>query len=99
MARRQMIEHDRFTEYRIDAGERPRSIHEYYVTGAGTFPYDMLRYDACWPVGAEDAAKMDSPPGVATVRQPLRSIRMHSHTAPTIARWSSFGWSVGKHKL
>lgn len=82
---------DRVRQYLLDAGERPRVLYEYYVTGGGQFPLDMLRYDRCWPAGGEDAAKLDW-----TGQPGFRSVKMQSHREPTIDRWSSFQWSVGE---
>ena len=56
------------------------------------FPYDMLRYDQCWPVTSEDAFKV-----VSDVDR--RSIKMRSYRAPTIEHWSSFGWACGTEVL
>lgn len=81
----------RFTSRSIAASERPRDRYEYYVTGSGEFPTDMLRYDACWPASTDDALNLTE-----TKR---RSIRLFSYTEPTVARWSSFLWAVGTQKL
>lgn len=84
----------RYTEHHLRADDRPRTRFEYIVTGRGSFPLDMLRYDACWPMSSSDVSKMDASAG----RDP-RSIAMRSYTQPTLARWSSFGWSCGVEKL
>ncbi len=76
--------------------ERPYYIYSYYVTGReGSFPYDMLRYDASWPATSEDASKLYEHERSSK----LFSIKMHSYREPTVDRWSSFGWSVGLEKL
>lgn len=59
------------------------------VTGTGSFPVDMLRYDHCWPAQSEDGILLDA----SHVKAP-RSIRMRGLTGPTPARWRSFGWKV-----
>jgi hypothetical protein len=92
------VEHERYIAYRLEAGERPRTFYEYYVSGHGDFPLDMLRHDSCWPASGEDAAKMDWQSWGAP-RFAVRSIRMRSYKEPTIGRWSSFGWSPGPHNL
>ena len=70
-------------------GEVAVRIHEYFVTGAGRFPTDMLRYDRAWP--AEEAAlNRDTHPGA----DPVRTVRVRGLSAPTDARWISFGWRV-----
>ena len=87
----------RWSEYKLDASERPKIVYEYFVTGRGDFPLDMLRFDACWPATGEDAARLDV--SFLTMKREPRSIRMRSYRAPTVDRWSSFGWSVGTEKL
>jgi hypothetical protein len=63
------------------------------VLGSGTFPFDMLRYDGCWPYESEDAAKIE-----ASHREPgqsgLRAIVLQTNNphAPTYRRWESFTW-------
>ncbi len=69
--------------------------YEYYVTGRGGFPFDMLRYDACWPADSTAAFKLDDNGG----GRDLRSVKLHSYSEPTLDRWSSFGWSVGLEDL
>lgn len=92
---------ERYTEFSLEDKERPRRYFEYYVTGGGIFPFDMLRYDSCWPVGGDDAAMMSADYSPLTPREARmpRSIKMRSYREPTIARWSSFNWSVGSEKL
>jgi hypothetical protein len=89
---------DRWSEYRMNASERPKIKYEYFVSGKGEFPIDMLRFDCCWPRDSEDAHKMIIPFGEPE-RAKVRSIRMCSYYPPTIARWQSFLWSVGTEKL
>jgi hypothetical protein len=57
----------------------------YTVSGRGTFPLDMLRYDdaeALSPAEIEGRA--------------MRSVRIHNARGCTPARWASFGWTVGQ---
>jgi hypothetical protein len=89
----------RFTKKALLSSERPRTLYDYYVTGRGYFPFDMLRYDACWPASGEDAARIEwefAKPG-DKVRRDQRSVRLRSYREPTVDRWTSFGWSVGVH--
>ena len=37
----------------------PAPWTEIVVEGTGEFPFDMLRYDACFPTTSEDAAAME----------------------------------------
>lgn len=85
----------RFTAYRLDGSERPKTVYEYYVTGRGAFPFDMLRFDSCWPASGEDAAKLDHD----ISSREHRSVKLRSYREPTVDRWSSFVWSVGTEKL
>jgi hypothetical protein len=84
----------RYEQFTLQPTERPRVMFTFYVSGRGQFPYDMLRYDQCWPADTESALLMDS-----EVNSHVRSIKLHSYREPTLDRWSSFLWSVGMEKL
>lgn len=77
----------------VSAKSEPMYYHTFLVTGRGEFPFDMLRYDSCFPVDA-------GTPGLYSVsNRNVRAIKMASwqrnkYWAPTTGRWSSFGWSV-----
>jgi len=70
------------------------------VTGAGTFPFDMLRYDGAYPTDTESAYQMDTPYRPSTEK--LRDFNLNKRSVnlmctdrePTEARWNSFGWKV-----
>jgi hypothetical protein len=75
------------------------------VSGAGNFPLDMLRYDACWPASESDALRIqghfDRYMGSADERNSERRITVtlrrhveHPSRHPTTGRWESFGWRV-----
>lgn len=81
-----------YTESRIDRSDRPAYFYTYYVSGYGTFPLDMLRYDSCWPSTSVDVAKIDR-------SDKSRSIKLHSHQRPTPERWESFLWKIGSKEL
>lgn len=89
----------RFEEFKLEAHERPKYMYQYYVTGNGSFPIDMLRHDLCWPATGEDAAKIDQHCDTAFVlgrrNRDLVSIKLRSYRKPTVDRWMSFTWSVG----
>jgi hypothetical protein len=89
---------NRFKEFHLDASQRPKWLYEYYVTGSGIFPFDMMRFDCAWPASGEDAAKLEWERMGERGRK-LRSVKMRSYKEPTIDRWSSFTWSVGTEKL
>ena len=84
-----------YVHHYIDAHDRPRKMYEYWVSGRGQFPLDMLRYDLAWPATSQDAAALDNYTGVRTIR----SVKLQSYCEPTIDRWLSFCWSVGTEKL
>jgi hypothetical protein len=75
---------ERFNTHKFADDKRPRIIYEYWVTGKGEFPYDMLRYDRAWPV--ERVGEIE--------KRNMRSIMLRSYNEPTLARWASFLWSV-----
>lgn len=67
----------------------------FVVRGRGTFPFDMLRYDSCFPFSSADAALMESH------EYEQREVRLVTHTTrvrwyPEAGRWSSFLWTVVK---
>ena len=70
-------------------------VTDFYVTGKGEFPLDMLRYDCCYPYSGEDAAKFRTPDTLEEYKA-LRTVRLVScsYSGPTADRWSSFGWSA-----
>jgi hypothetical protein len=65
------------------------------VTGTWPFPYDMLRYDQCWPATEGDAhnlAHLDEL-GAAANRCALM-METDMPRGPTPERWRSLGWQV-----
>lgn len=77
-------------------------IIEYEVVGHGTFPVDMLRYDASYPSRHADAI-IDPDLWTISSLEP-RKVRLHhreSHKGwtPTIDRWKSFGWVVDQYSI
>jgi hypothetical protein len=66
---------------------------EFYliVSGAGQFPYDMLRYDTCFPVDENAITPRDSEPRRDVL---LCSRQFRREWRPTEPRWRSFGWEV-----
>lgn len=80
------------SEWKLRANERPKVKYTYTVTGSGSFPFDMLRYDSCWPSDGNSAREMDS--SWLVQRPGLRTIHLTSYSPPTVGRWSSFLWRV-----
>jgi hypothetical protein len=65
------------------------------VEGSGAFPFDMLRYDCCWPENESDSPNVglmyDTAEYIKTRRIALLSDNQH---VPTDTRWKMFGWKV-----
>lgn len=75
---------------------RPKAGQTCYfaVRGSSDFPFDMLRYDACWPSSSADALEIaqtaySEPKGLRTV---VLACKPGGVPVPTRARWHSFGW-------
>ena len=65
-----------------------KSMFEFTVRGRGQFPFDMLRYDQCWP--------KSSAPDVSALwhTDDERTVTLVGICSPTVDRWASFGWRV-----
>lgn len=61
------------------------------VQGSGEFPFDMLRYDECWPYYGEDSTRLSGSFDRA-LRRVVLATRKEGN--PTDGRWHSFGWEV-----
>lgn len=73
-----------------------RSLFEFTVEGKGEFPFDMLRYDQCWPADSESAGAIATPETLETYRA-KRRVRLNvvkPSRAPTVDRWASFMWKL-----
>ena len=78
---------------KLAAADRPRERYRYKVSGSGTFPIDMLRYDCAYPASSEAVSAMGRADNRA-VHVERRTVELLSHHRPTIDRWRSFGWVV-----
>ena len=58
------------------------------VEGSGSFPFDMLRYDRCWPYYSQDSSQMDHH------NIGRRRVVLEGYNKPTDGRWRSFTWRV-----
>jgi hypothetical protein len=68
-------------------------IQIFQVEGAGRFPFDMLRYDCCFPYTEIDTACMVAD----KVSRRIVTLARHIETKeslPCDGRWRSFGWRV-----
>lgn len=61
---------------------------KFTVSGRGLFPFDMLRYDCCYPQSPQDVANLDG-----RARRQVTLIAAKP-VGPTNGRWNSFGWDV-----
>lgn len=79
---------------------RKQFKHVFTVKGHGTFPFDMLRRDSCYPSSEQQSHKLDTP---RTPRRRLedREVQLEHHGpgdwTPLQERWVSFGWPVTSH--
>jgi hypothetical protein len=70
---------------------------KFTVRGVWPFPFDMLRFDSCWPYSSADAAKIEAMYRRDGEHQAVEIDLLtddHNFLAPTDGRWESFGWSV-----
>ncbi len=72
--------------------------HEFQVEGTRPFPYDMLRYDSCFPATSADACVLESLQNPRFGGEEF-SLRLVHHDArqdwhPEVGRWKSFLWRV-----
>ena len=79
-------------------------LQEFIVVGIGQFPFDMLRYDSCWPADQESAICLscsdEDHPDFFKARE-VRLMRYVSEKKepPARARWASFGWRIKEKSL
>jgi hypothetical protein len=73
-----------------------RYLQKFTVEGHGTFPFDMLRYDYCFPNCEENNLEVERVKGTWGVRRQVKLARYceNKKSMPTQARWHSFGWTV-----
>lgn len=64
---------------------------KFKVTGSGEFPFDMLRYDRCWPATEADSYRIRGAGGRDMRTVTLATIR-NADRQPMFGRWKSFGW-------
>jgi hypothetical protein len=70
---------------------------EFTVTGHGSLPLDMLRYDRATPLTQEDVKEnsyvLDTPAQIRLIRFTQGKGNNYGDM-PTVDRWKSFGWTV-----
>lgn len=67
---------------------------EFTVRGTGLFPFDMLRYDRCYPARGEDVSLLTLVDGRAVTLVCVRPTKLDAEEVPSKMRWASFGWRV-----
>jgi hypothetical protein len=70
--------------------KKPITISTFVVEGSGEFPFDMLRYDSCWPQNGDSAAFMSKH---YTERRKI-TLESVGISTPSVNRWASFNWRV-----
>ena len=69
------------------------TLYNFTVTGTHEFPWDMLRYDRCWPHHETTITEM-APYHRSSRYNEMRTVMLQGLREPTEARWSSFGWKI-----
>lgn len=74
-------------------------FQSFAVEGSGPFPFDMLRYDTCYPDNHEDVVKIlcsatQDKQSTGIYRISLARRVESKKDLPTYKRWESFGWRV-----
>jgi len=70
-----------------------RFVQTFKVRGSSSFPFDMLRYDACFP--ATETASYEMVGDEDKVREVELKRYIETKTdMPTVGRWESFCWAV-----
>jgi len=66
----------------------------FVVSGDTPFPFDMLRYDACYPMISEELIHLTGPRINEASYVTLAHNAPRKGWKPTRERWASFGWKV-----
>jgi len=72
---------------------KPIQGYEFTVEGSHQFPFDMLRYDRCWPRAEAEIINLDPNPRSSLYKE-TRRVRLRGLNEPTDGRWESFQWRV-----
>lgn len=64
------------------------------VTGGGLFPFDMLRYDQCWPRFETEARRLGDTHMQQVTFNVSRYARERNAPGWTVERWRSMGWTL-----
>lgn len=66
-----------------------QKLYVFTVKGRNNFPYDMLRYDRCYPKSESESVLLSD-----MIDRDRTITLMSSVKPPTNDRWKSFGWQV-----
>jgi hypothetical protein len=74
-------------------------MYQFTVEGSGVFPFDMLRYDGCYPKDSLSASNLSTPlefseAGIKRDLKKTRRVVLLCRHRPTIARWEPYRWAV-----
>jgi hypothetical protein len=71
---------------------------QFAVKGRGVFPFDMLRYDRCFPASERDSRLIEDTTHPRRALDPAETTvtlaMADPKRLPTEARWASFRWTV-----
>lgn len=78
-----------------------KSLTTFKVSGTGTFPIDMLRYDQCWPkTESHDTLAISNSFNPRNIGAPwVITLVTTRASGPTVDRWASFGWKVDPESI
>lgn len=73
---------------------RIKEPKQFTVSGRGTFPIDMLRYDRAYPASEQEAGKIERSFQRGQTGMYNVTLKTSDPTAPTVGRWESFNFNV-----
>jgi hypothetical protein len=73
---------------------KPIQGYTFIVEGSHDFPFDMLRYDRCWPVASDPDVINLAPHPRGELIKSKRQVKLRGLNEPTDGRWALFGWKV-----
>lgn len=76
------------------ATTKQKTLFKFTVVGSGVFPFDMLRYDQCWPASENDSAAIERTSRRGSHMRDEKITLASNIDRTTGARWVSFGWRV-----
>lgn len=71
----------------------------FVVHGGGQFPFDMLRYDMCFPKFEAEVHMLAADYGAGVRKVTIMRFVDGKTDLPTVDRWRSFGWTVEQETI